>query len=119
MEAISILFLWTCLFGACYAFRTDQHIRFSLLYDKLPRKWGEITSLVGNFIVVILMILSFAPTVKYVDYMAIQSSSVMRISFRIIYAPYILFLGISIVYTIVEMINQFKFVLGNGKEKGK
>jgi len=108
MEAVSILFVWITLFGSCYAFRSDQHIRFSLFYDKMPKKWGELSSFLGNAIVAVLMILSFVPTVKFIHFMKIQSSSVMHISMEIIYWPYLFFLVVSVIYTIHEMVMELK-----------
>jgi TRAP-type C4-dicarboxylate transport system permease small subunit len=115
MEPISILFLWTVLFGSCYAFRTDQHIKFSLFYDKMPKRYAELTAFIGNLIVLVLMVLSFVPSVKFIDFMKIQSSSVLRISMRIIYLPYLIFLAISIIYTACEMKSEWKNVLKGKK----
>lgn len=111
-EAISILFVWMVLFGAIYSFRSEQHIRFTLICDMFPKKVGEIMGFLGNLLVLVLMVLSIRPTFSFIMFMDVQKSSVLRISMSIIFAPYLLFLIASILYTLWDMWRELRIILG-------
>ncbi len=111
-EACSIMYVWLVLIGSSYCFRTDQHIRFTMVCDVLPVKVARLLRFLGDVIVIVLFALSFIPTLKYLDFINIQKSSVIRLSMRIVYGPYVLFMITTIVYTLIEAIKSLRVVLG-------
>lgn len=84
-----LTFVWTTMFGACYAWRDNEHIVFSLIYDNRSEKGKCIFDLLGAIIVFVLMVLAIQPTWKYIMTQR-RASSVMKISYKVMYFPFLI-----------------------------
>lgn len=111
-EVISICFLWMVLSAACYCQHHRSHVTFTMVYDALPRRAAEFTAFLGNAIILAALALSFLPTLKYIQFMEVQKSSMLRIPMSIIYIPYIFFMAFLMVYMVIEMVEQFLIFTG-------
>ena len=58
-------FVWVIYLGASLAKRYDRHIRFDILYRKLPRRTQLFIDIVFNIITNIVFLLILVPSVKY------------------------------------------------------
>lgn len=101
-------FLWTALFGALYAKRTNSHVKFTLIYDHLSPKKQLIIRLVGNSLVCIAFIIGFYPAYDYISFLAYQKSTVLLIPYNIIYFPFVIFLAGIIIRLILDIIADIK-----------
>ena len=84
-------FIWTALLGACLAQRARAHVVFGLIYDKLKPKGQLVSRLLSNSIVAVGFLIAFIPTYNYVQFMAFQKSTVLKIPFNIVFFPYVIF----------------------------
>lgn len=118
-EVVSICFLWMVLSGACYCQRRRSHVTFTMVYDALPTKAAAFSAFLGNAIILAALVLSFPSTVKFVQFMEVQKSSLLRIPLNILYFPYLIFMILIAAYLILEMIEQFRIFSGVGPKQGK
>ena len=105
-------YLWLVLLGACYAQRDRSHVVFTLLYDKLPTRGQAFTAFLGNLILFVTFAYSFIPSWQFISFMAIQKTSVLKIGLNIVYAPYIPFLTLMLLYALSDLIREFKVFTG-------
>lgn len=84
-------FIWTTILGACYARRAREHVVFGIVYDKMKPRGQLVFRLLGNALICVGLIIAFGPTYNYIQFMAFQKSTVLKIPFDIAYSPYIVF----------------------------
>lgn len=109
-EVTVIGFSWTVILGACYAMKHRSHVTFTLVYDSVNPRNAAILRLLGNLILAVAFILLIAPSYEYVKFMDFQSTSVFKIKLSWIFAPFIYFLISIVLYTIEEIIEDFKII---------
>lgn len=90
-EIISVTFIWTTVLGAAYAQRTHEHVMFTILYDRLSPRGQLIFRLLGNSFVAIAFFLALKPTYEYVQFMSFKRSTVLKIPFSLMFAPFLIF----------------------------
>ena len=105
-------YLWLVILGACYAQRNHSHVTFTLITDVMPLRLQAFAIFLGNLLIAFTFIWSFVPSIKFVDFMAMQKTSVFKIGLNIIYAPYIPFLAFHILYMLRDMVLDFKVFTG-------
>ena len=107
-------YLWLVVLGACYAQRKHAHVTFTLVYDKLGIKGKAICAFLGNLLIAIAFAVQIVPAIKFVDFMKMQKTSVLQIGLNIVYAPFIPFLIIILIYTLMDLYNEFMVFTGLG-----
>ncbi len=115
-EVTVTCYLWMVVLGACYAQRTNSHVVFTLIYDKLPLKWKALTAFLGNALIFFAFVWSFVPSIRFIEFMRRQETSVFKVGLNIVYAPYIPFLFIMILYAGIEMVKQARVFAGIASE---
>lgn len=105
-------YLWTVVLGACLAQRERSHVVFTLIYDKLPLRVRAFSSFLGSALIAFAFACSFLPSVEFVQFMAMQKTSVLKIGLNIVYAPYIPFLALMILYMLRDMYTDFRVFTG-------
>lgn len=86
-----LTFVWTTMFGALYAWRDDEHIVFSLVYDARSERGKRIFDLIGAIIVLVLMAIIVYPTFTFILKQR-RFSSVLKISYKVMYFPFLIML---------------------------
>ena len=92
LEFTLMMFIWTTLFGACYAMRDETHVRFTLIYDNSAPKVKFWMRIIGNLILLISFIIAFIPTYNWVNFMSFKKSNVLKVPMNIVFFPYIIFM---------------------------
>jgi TRAP-type C4-dicarboxylate transport system permease small subunit len=118
---ITILgFVWTIMFGACYALYRNDMINFPVIYDGLRARWQMILTIIGNLSVFVLLLLTIVPVYEATSFLYIQKSSILRIPFNIFFAPFlftiIYYTGFSL-YQVIKTIRNWR-VIPSSDEKG-
>ncbi|MDF2615553.1 MAG: transporter small permease subunit [Sedimentibacter sp.] len=111
-EVTVVCYLWTVILGACLAQRKNSHVTFTLVYDRLSVKGKALCSFFGNLIIAVAFAVSLVPSIKYIDFIKIQETSVLHVGMNIIYAPYILFLFFILAYILVDLYEDFMVFTG-------
>jgi TRAP-type C4-dicarboxylate transport system permease small subunit len=90
-EVISTAFIWTTVLGACYAQRLGDHVSFTVVYERLSARGQLIFRILGNAFVAIAFLTALVPVYNYVQFSAFAQTSVLRISYTWVYAPFLVF----------------------------
>jgi TRAP-type C4-dicarboxylate transport system permease small subunit len=96
MELSLFCYIWTILFGVCYALRDDAHITFDLIYDKAKSRGKLIMAIAGDFLILASFSIAFYPSLKYVQFMGFKKSNVLLIPMNWAYSPFLVFMIIVI-----------------------
>ncbi|TFG91352.1 MAG: TRAP transporter small permease [Candidatus Atribacteria bacterium] len=94
LEFTLLMFIWTTLFGACYAMRENSHVRFTMIYDSVALKTKLWMRVIGNVMILFAFIISFVPTYRWIDFMSFKKSDVLKIPMNIAFSPYLIFMVI-------------------------
>ena len=113
-----LTFVWTTMFGALYAWRDNEHIVFSLVYDARSEKGKRIFDVVGALVVLILMGIIVVPTLQYVLKQR-RMSSVLKISYKVMYFPFFIMLLGTCVHQVRKLIAAIAALLALGKGEGE
>lgn len=95
-ELSIILFIWTIMLGAGYAKRENSHVVFSVLYDRLSPRRQLMCRIVAELIVLIAFILGFQASTSYILFWKTLKTPALRISFDIVFFPYVIFMVLMI-----------------------
>lgn len=104
MEASLVCFVWLVLFGASFCARKKTHVTFKLIYDKLSNTKKHILSIAGNIIIIFAFAILIKPSYDYIKFMSFQSTYVLKLSFSLVYAPFLYFILSVIFYQGVELV---------------
>ena len=96
LEFTLMMFVWTTLFGACYALRDNSHVKFTLIYDNATPKVKYWMRIIGNLLILSSFIIAFVPTYNWVQFMSFKKSNVLKVPMNIVFFPYIIFMIIVI-----------------------
>ena len=91
-EVISITFLWTTILAASYAQRKNEHVSFSVIYDRVSAQLQFIMRLIANLLVVLAFLLALRPTYSYIMFMSFKKTTVLKIPYSIVFFPMLIFL---------------------------
>jgi TRAP-type C4-dicarboxylate transport system permease small subunit len=116
LEFTLMAFIWTTLFGACYAHRDKSHVVFSLIYDRVKPKSQLRMRIIGNFLLASAFALSLYPSYKYVNFMSFKVSDVLKVPMNIAFSPYLFFLVIMIGRLVYELVVDLRTLLGRREE---
>jgi TRAP-type C4-dicarboxylate transport system permease small subunit len=112
MEIIVIGFVWTVVFGACYTMRRRSHVKFTMIYDRLPPIPAAVIRMIGNSIIAGTFACLVSAAYRYSFFVGFQKTAVFRISYTVIFMPFVYFLCSIIGYTISEIIEDIKVITG-------
>jgi TRAP-type C4-dicarboxylate transport system permease small subunit len=112
MEIIVIGFVWTVIFGACYTMRRRSHVKFTMIYDRLKPRPAAIIRMLGNIIIIATFLSLVYASYKYSFFIGFQKTAVFRISYTLIFLPFVYFLLSISGYTATEIIEDAKVLKG-------
>lgn len=117
LEVEQMCFLWLVLLGACFAQREKAHVSFTLLYDSLGVKGKAITAMLGNLIIAVTFAAAFIPSLHYILGLAerAQVTSILKIPKTLVFFPYVVFLGLILVYALMDIFEEIMALRGNQK----
>jgi TRAP-type C4-dicarboxylate transport system permease small subunit len=95
--------MWTVVFGAVYASKHNEHVSFSLIYDRFGPKGRAAIGIIGNLIIITAFCLMYFPTIEYVLFIGIKTTPVLKVPFDLMYAPFALFITFSGGYLIRDI----------------
>jgi TRAP-type C4-dicarboxylate transport system permease small subunit len=110
-EVIVISFVWTVIFGACYTMRQRSHVKFTMIYDRLPPRWAALVRLLGNMLIAVLFLWLVPSSWRYSFFTGFQKTAVFRIPLTPYFLPFVYFLVSIVGYTLPDIFEDLK-VLG-------
>ncbi len=103
-------FIWTAILGACFAKRHNVHVVFDLVYEARSPKTQLFMRMIGNVLIAAAFGIALKPSYDYVQFMAFQKSSVLRIPFNIAYFPYVVFTVVILGRTLYDLVTDLKIL---------
>ncbi|MFR1050526.1 MAG: TRAP transporter small permease [Lachnospirales bacterium] len=115
LEVEQMCFLWLVLLGACFAQREKSHVTFTLLYDNLSVRGKAITTLIGNLIIAVTFLAAVIPSFRYVWGLQAraQVTSILKISKTVVFFPFVIFLVIILIYTVLDCYEEIMVLRGD------
>jgi len=110
LELSLLCYLWTILFGVCYAERDDEHIRFGLVYENAKPKIQLWMRIIANVLLVTSFSIALYPSYKYVNFMSFKKSNVLQIPMNWAYFPFVIMMVILIGRFSVQLIKDLKIL---------
>lgn len=120
-ELCQMTFLWAGILGACYTLRKNEHVVFGLIYDSLGQRGRCICDIFAGFICVASLGLLVQPTIKYLNQISKRFPATIKVSFAVVFLPFLLMVIISIVRFSLDIFHAMK-ILAQGplaKEGGE
>ena len=85
---ISILgYMWTMFFGVGKAMENDEHVVFSLVYDKLDEKGRRFCLIFYNALLVVLLLIAFIPCIQAMN-KSTMTTGVLKLPYKIVFSPF-------------------------------
>lgn len=114
---LSILgYMWTMFFCVGISIKTDEHVVFGLVYDKLNDRWKMITRVAYNVILVALLIACLVPCTNAMLRNSMVTG-VLQMPFKIVFAPFIYMLVEIIIRSILNIVQVIKEYRGISEVK--
>lgn len=117
LELCLILWLWIVFFANAFIVRERDHVTFDILYLAAPRRIRQVFALISAATIVIVLLWSFLPTLDYIDWMKIRSTTTVRepltdskIPLRTIFSIY----GVFLIVVSIRYAWRFVDILRNG-----
>lgn len=117
---VSILGYMYCMyFGTGRALTADEHVVFSLVYDKLPNIGKLISKLVYNLAMIILLAITISPS--YAALMKMTNvTGVLKMPYKVVFFPYMWMLIETIIRCALYMktsVDEYKAACAESKAK--
>lgn len=103
-ELCQVLYVASALLGASYSGRTDSHVIFPLLYDRLSARVQKALRMISNVVTVVLLTVMWYPCLENAIWMHRKKTEVLDIPFSWLYGLWILFMTLSIFYCIYHFV---------------
>lgn len=110
-------FLWLVMLGACYAQRLKGHVTFTLVYDALGVKGKAISAMLGNLLIAFTCLITLVPSANYVIGLMerAQVTTILKWPKTVVFFPYVLFLVIIAIYTLMDIYEDIMVLKGDHK----
>ena len=91
-EMTIIGFIYTAVLAATYVRRQGNHVKFTLVYERLSERGKLISRLLANTLVMVSFAWATPTTIEWIGFMDFKSTTFLDLSFSIVYFPIVPFL---------------------------
>lgn len=91
IEYVAIAWMWGILFGYAFVVRDDEIIRMDIVYRAVPERMRRVMDVVAQTACALILLWSLPKTIGYIDFMKIEQSAYLRISFNLLFSIYVPF----------------------------
>ena len=110
-------FMWCGIFAASYGSRTDTHVKFTILYDRLPEKMKLALDIVTNLAIVVTFSIIFPKAWKNLLFQGVRKSSILKIPYDLVFAPFISFMVLTVLHHLILLVKNILTLAGKGEGK--
>ena len=112
-ELTVVMWLWLVLWGAAFALREDEEIRFDLISGAVGPRARIAMGIVTALALLILYGLALKPSFDYVAFMKVEKSSYLKVRMDWLFSIYVVFL-VAVIVRYLWLLSQ----LLRGKDPG-
>lgn len=105
-------FVWVIYLGAPLAKRYRKHIRFDILYRKLPRKAQLFIEIFFDILTNIILLIILIPTIKYASWSYKIKASVLKVSYTYLILCFPIFIVLLFIHNSVWIYYYILEILG-------
>lgn len=91
LEACLLCWLWLVFWSGAFTLKDQDHVRFTILIDSAGPRTRRVYTLISGICIVAALGVSLWPTLDFVQFMAIESTSLLKIRFDIVFGIYLVF----------------------------
>jgi TRAP-type C4-dicarboxylate transport system permease small subunit len=106
-------YIWTLYLGAAWGIREGHHVKFNILYDKLPPKVQKMVNIIFNTITTVVFIIIFKPVWEYLLFNYRIKTVALKIPWTYVFMVFSIFLFLTIIHNIEHIICDIKFLFTN------
>ncbi len=106
-------YIWTLYLGAAWGVRKGRHVKFNILYDKLPIKVQKMVNIIFNTITTAVFIIIFKPVWEYLLFNYRIKTVALKIPWTYVFMVFSIFLVLTIIHNIEHIICDIKFLSTN------
>ncbi|MDR0439547.1 MAG: TRAP transporter small permease [Candidatus Accumulibacter sp.] len=115
-EGLRYLFIWMSYLGIVAAFKTNSHIRMTMLTDRLPERWRVVLAFVMNFAILYALYFCAHGGMVYIDVNFGTRGELIKIPYWTIIFSVVFACVCMAVMTVIEMFGQVKYLLGRKEQ---
>lgn len=106
-------YIWTLYLGAAWGIREGHHVKFDILYDKLPPKVQKMVNIIFNTITTTVFIIIFKPVWEYLLFNYRIKTVALKIPWTYVFMVFSIFLILTIIHNIERIICDIKSLFTN------
>ncbi|MFK8083059.1 MAG: TRAP transporter small permease [Granulosicoccus sp.] len=91
LEACLLCWVWLVFWSGAFTLKDQDHVRFTILIDSASARTRRIYKLLSSLCIVAALAVSLWPTMDFVLFMAIESTSLLKIRFDLVFGIYLVF----------------------------
>ncbi len=110
-------FMWCGIFAASYGSRADTHVKFTILYDRMPEIVKLAMEIITNLAIIILFTMIFPKAWKNLLFQGVRKSSILKIPYHIVFFPFVSFMALTILHHLILLSKNIMSLIGWGKSK--
>ena len=107
-ELNAIAFVWSGVLAASYGGRSEKHVMFTVIYDKVSEKTKLIFRIIGNIFIFATFFMLLPSTYESIDFLKIRETAVMKIPTNYVYLPFLIFIILTLIHYFVLLINDIR-----------
>lgn len=101
-EVAVLCYMWIMFWGCGKAIENDEHVVFSLVYDKCSPKMQMIMKVFYNILLAVLLCIALPACVRSL-LKSTQVTGVLKLPYTVVFAPYIWMLGEAVVRSLINV----------------
>jgi TRAP-type C4-dicarboxylate transport system permease small subunit len=105
-------FVWVIYLGGALATRYNQHVRFDLIYSRLPPQVRRVLELVFDLITNGVLLVLFIPAVRYTFEMYKIKASALRVPWTFLLLVFPIFLALVLIHNFTNIVKNILRLAG-------
>ena len=110
-------FIWTIYLGAALAKRYNQHIRFDIIYSKLPHRGRLIVDIVFDSLVTIVFLIMLVPCIDYTLWNYRIKSSALRVPWTYLLMCFPIFVILILIHNFRDIYTNIRIFMGKATKR--
>ena len=104
-DEVSVLcWIWCVLWGAVFALRERDEVRFDIIYSSASEKTRRIFTIITGVAVIVLFAIALPAVIAYVTFLKVERSAYLGIRLDYLYSIYVLFsVGVIVRYAALTL----------------
>lgn len=108
LELCLTMWLWTVFWGASFSLRSEDHVRFDMIYLNVSPKAKRWLAAIAAIAIVVTMLVALPRTYDFISFLKIKKSGTLRIPLMYVFSVYLVFMVATIAIYARGLVRIFK-----------